>query len=76
MTTVTSFVERLAKIGIKVELIGNYPWVYLDKINNKKVTEKFEANHGFTVFFSPIRSDQNEKITNISEIFKLIRKYL
>lgn len=24
------FCERLDKIGIKVGLLGNYPWVYLD----------------------------------------------
>ena len=33
MTTIDSFVKRLDKIGIKVELVGNYPWLYLDKIN-------------------------------------------
>lgn len=55
MTTIKSFIHRLAKIGITVEFIGNYPWVYLDKVNGKKVTGTFMADHGFTVFFLGIR---------------------
>jgi len=73
MTTINSFINRLKKIGIEVELFGNYPWVYLDKINNKKVTETFEGNHGFTVFFMGIKK---EKITDIKHIFEIIRKYI
>jgi len=76
MTTISSFVMRLKKLGIEVELISNYPWLYLDKINSKKVKERYEAEHGFTVFFQPIRPNEKAEITNITEIFKLIRKYL
>jgi hypothetical protein len=78
MTTIKSFVERLKKIGIDVELGCNYPWVYLEKINGKRVKEKFRANHGFTAFFIAIKRDDPhaEKITDISKIFKLIRRYL
>ncbi len=68
-------VSRLQKIGIEVELTGNYPWIYLDKINGVRVTEKFQGNHGFTVAFLPIRNDQKMEITNIGEVFKIIRKY-
>lgn len=72
MTTIKSFVDRLNKIGIKVELMGNYPWVYLDKVNDKKVWGLYEGNHGFTVFFV----NKGERITNISVIFKKIREML
>jgi hypothetical protein len=61
---ITRFVERLKKIGIEVKLVGNYPWVYINEICGVRVKEKFEGNHGFTSEF-----------TDISEIFKLIRKY-
>ena len=37
------FINRLKKLGIVIELFGNYPWIYLGKINGKNVTEKFEA---------------------------------
>ena len=71
MNTIEVFINRLKRIGIEVELFGNYPWIYLDKVNGKRVTEKFEGNHGFTIAF------QNKEVefTDISEIFKLIRKY-
>jgi len=70
------FVNRLNKLEIKVELIANYPWIYIYKINGKKVIEKFEADHGFTVAFMPVNVKQKVHFTDISEIFKLIRKYL
>jgi len=73
---ITRFVERLKKIGIDVKLVGNFPWVYIDEICGKRVTEKFQANHGFTLIFFPGRNDSPpSEFTDISEIFKLIRKY-
>lgn len=76
MTTIKSFVERLAKIGIKVELSGNFPWVYLDKVNGIKVWERFHGNHGFTVFFLASRKGQVDQITDIGRIFAKIREIL
>ena len=70
------FVERLKKIGIDVKLSGNFPWIYLDEINGIKVTERFAANHGFTVMFLPGRNDSPpSEFTDIKEIFNLLRKY-
>lgn len=69
------FIQRLKRLGINISIVGNYPWLYIDIINGKKVIEKFEANHGFTIAFLPIRKDQELKFTDIGEIFKLIRKY-
>lgn len=78
MTTIDSFVNRLKKIGITVELGANYSWIYIEKINGKSVKEKFLANHGFTAFFISIKKEDNNaaRITDISEIFKLIRIYI
>jgi hypothetical protein len=74
---IRKFVERLRKIGIDVEISGNFPWIYIDEINGKKVTEKFMGNHGFTIIFLPSRNDSPpSEFTDIKEIFKLIRKYL
>ena len=70
------FVDRMQKININIKLVGNYPWIYIDEINGKRVTEKFEGNHGFTIAFLPVRSDRELEFTDISEIFKLIRKYI
>lgn len=75
MDKIKIFVNRLKKINIDVGLRGNYPWVYIEYINGKRVTEKFEANHGFTLAFIPIKKDQELNFTDIKEIFKLLRKY-
>ena len=69
------FVKRLAKLNIHVCLLGNYPWIYLDRVNGKKVTERFQAEHGFTIAFTPIKPGRELQFTDIKEIFKIIRKY-
>lgn len=73
---IDTFGDRLAKIGIDIEFCSNVPWVYIDKINGKKVTETFQGEHGFTVAFFPVSLKQKAHFTDITEIFKLIRKYL
>ena len=72
---ITIFLARLKKIGIEVNLGGNYPWIYIEYINGKRVTETFQANHGFTLAFTPIKKEKEIEFTDITEIFKLIRKY-
>ena len=70
------FINRMKSLGIDIKLVGNYPWIYIHEINGKRVTEKFEAEHGFTIAFLPVRADRDLVFTDISEIFKLIRKYI
>lgn len=65
-------IDRLNKIGITLDLVGNYPWIYVRKINGKTVTEKYLANHGFTMAFI---NGTDGTLTDLKEIFKLIRKY-
>ena len=69
------FKRRMDKLGINCEFVGNYPWIYINKINGKRVTEKFCGNHGFTIAFLPIRDGQKMELTDIGEIMNLIRKY-
>jgi hypothetical protein len=76
MTTITSFVNRLNKIGIKVTFISNYPWLYLDTVNGKKVKGTFLAEHGFTAFFFSVRPNEPDKLTDISAVFEKIRETL
>lgn len=71
----TIFVARMKKLDIDIKLVCNYPWIYIDEINGKRVTEKFQGNHGFTIAFLPIRKDQELNFTDIGEIFRLVRKY-
>lgn len=72
---IKNFVERLRKIGIEIKLSSNYPWVYIDEINGVPVKDKYQSDYGFTVAFMPVRRDGKLKFSDISEIFKLLRKY-
>lgn len=31
------FKKRMKKMGIDIELIDNYPWIYIDKVNGNKI---------------------------------------
>lgn len=75
MNKLATFIDRLKRINIEVDFIGNYPWLYFDRINGKVVTEKFQSEHGFVVGYYPVRYDQEFSFSDISEIFKIIRKY-
>jgi len=76
MNKIKIFVDRLKRIGIDVKLVSNFPWIYVTEINGKKVTELYAANHGFTIAFFSIRKEQELEFTDISEIFKLLGRYV
>lgn len=76
MNKIDTFIKRLQKIGIDIKLLGNYPWIYIDEINGKRVKEKFMAEHGFTLAFQPTIKGQELNFTDITEIFKLLRTYI
>jgi len=75
MEELTKFINRLAKLDIKINLASNYPWVYLYKVNNKYVKETFQSDHGFLIGFLPIKPNKIFKFIDIGELFKIIRKY-
>jgi hypothetical protein len=75
MEKLNVFVNRLKRIGIDITLVGNVPWIYLNSVNGKLVTEKFLGNHGFTVAFLPADPAKELYFTNIRLIFYIIRKY-
>ena len=70
-------VPRLKKIGIEVELVGNYPWIYLEKVNGNRVKKEdfYFGNHGFTIAFLPIKLGKKMEILDITKTFEIIRKY-
>ena len=77
MSKIQRLHNRLANLNIKVEFIGNYPWVYLASINGKAVTEKAHANHGYTIAFEGTKPEHPDyRFTDIPAMFKLIRKYI
>ena len=76
MNVANRFINRLNRIGVNVELIGNFPWVYLTTVNGVSIEETYMAEHGFTAFFEPIRADQEIRFSDRREVFKMIRKAL
>ena len=69
--------DRLSRIGIEIELFGNYPWIYLDSVNGNRVRkEDFTANHGFNIAWYGIKNGDTIKLAEDPKtIIALIRKY-
>ena len=73
---VSRLVQRLEKLNINIELMGNFPWVYIIKINNTPVTKVYYSEHNFTIILLEIRNNQKtNEFINIRKMFNLIRKY-
>lgn len=74
---INKLVPRLKKIGIEVELFGNYPWIYLEKVNGNRIKKEdfYFGNHGFTIAFLPIEPNIKMEILDITKTFEIIRKY-
>jgi hypothetical protein len=77
MNELEIFVNRMKKIGIKLELSGNAPWIYLDAVNGNRVRrEDYNANHGYTVAWYPsINNDTFRLYHDLKKTFEIIRKY-
>lgn len=73
MEKIAVLIDRLERIGISVSFSCNYPWVYIDTINGRRVQETYLANHGYTIAF--LCPDGEVRYTDIGLMFKLIRKY-
>jgi len=73
---IKTFMHRLNKLGIDVTFAANYPWIYFDTINGKKVTGTFHANHGWTAFFIPVEIPGKVKFSDRREVFKKVRSML
>lgn len=73
-------VDRLERIGVSVGFACNAPWIYLETVNGVKVAEKRWSEHGYTVFFMPMKRGEHMKFTKRGEgrkeFFLLLRRYL
>ena len=75
MKNLDTFIARLEKIGLKVELAMNYPWVYLEKIDGKMIKEKRSSEYAFTLGFMPKYGEVDFSFLETQETFRIIRKY-
>jgi hypothetical protein len=74
---ISILVKRLRRCGIEIELIGNYPWIYLDKVNGNRIKqEDFTSNHGFNIAWFGIKNEDRIKLAEDPKtIISIIRKY-
>ncbi len=70
------FIRRLAKLGIRIELKGNFPWVYLGSVNDILVTERYQSEHGFTAFYYFGHKDPRNKFSYRKKVFEKVRSML
>lgn len=79
MNEITVFINRLEKIGIKLQLSGNIPWIYLESVNGNRVKREdwVNANHGYCIAWSGVRLGEQPHLNwhDIKTTFKIIRKY-
>jgi len=77
MNEVEIFINRLKRIGIELELMGNIPWIYLYKVNgNRILPEDYNANHGYTIAWYPVRLGEEIRLdSDLKRTFQVIRKY-
>lgn len=77
MNNLSIFVKRLMKIGIDITpLGGNYPWIYLEYVNGKRVKDKRFSDHNFTLCFYPKVEGGDCNFLELKETFQIIRKYI
>ena len=69
--------NRMLRIGIEIEFVGNYPWIYLDQVNGNRIQkEDFTANPGFNIAWYGIRNEDKIHFAETpKKIIALIRKY-
>ena len=77
MNEIDIFVNKVKRIGIEIELVGNIPWIYLKKVNGNLVKrEDYNANHGYAVAWYPVRLGHEPHLdSDLKRTFEIIRKY-
>jgi hypothetical protein len=77
MNEVDVFIRRMKRIGLELELVGNVPYIYLNRVNGNKVQfEDYNVEHGYVIAWCPVRLDQRIHLdSDIKRTFEIIRKY-
>jgi len=77
MNEVEVFINRMKRIGIKLDLVSNIPWIYLYRVNGNRIQpEDYNANHGYTIAWYPVKVGEKVHLdSDLTRTFKIIRKY-
>lgn len=70
-----AFQRRMKKLEIDIDLMGNFPWIYLEKVNGNIVKETYHSARRFTVGFLPTKPGKEFNFLDIKKLFRVIRKY-
>jgi len=71
-----TFYRRLKKLGIEIECGSNVPWIYLESVNGKEVTERLWGEHGFTAFWFPVAKGNIVEFSDRRKVFKKVREMI
>lgn len=74
MNQLETLIKRLNKLNINLTFAVSYPWIYLTKVNNNVVREKYHSEHSFVIGYYSQKEKEIE-LNDLSDIFKTIRKY-
>lgn len=69
------FRDRLKKVGVEIELVSNFPWVYLERVNGHPIKEKNLSDHGYQIATYSWKDKDDFNLTVNRKTFDLIRKY-
>jgi hypothetical protein len=77
MNEVEIFINRMKRIGIRLDLVSNAPWIYLCRVNGNRVQpEDYNANHGYTIAWYPVKLGEKVHLDDdLKRTFEVIRKY-
>jgi hypothetical protein len=75
MEELERFIARMSRLGIKLQLEGNYPWVYLESVNGNTISRRYGSEHGYVLGFTAIRLDAEKSFDyyDLKDAFKTIR---
>ena len=76
MNEVEVFINRMKRIGIKLELMGNIPWIYLHSVNGNRVERiDWSSDWGYVIAWLPVYDKKPILDEDIKRTFEVIRKY-
>ena len=67
------FYNRLKRIGIRIEVDFNLPWIYLLSVNGHVFKDKNGSEYGFCLAY--FTANGVLKYSDLGDVFKMLRKY-
>ena len=49
MDNLKDFIDTFTSEGIHISCVSNYPWIYLQSVNENFIREKRNSDHGYVI---------------------------